>query len=293
MDKISFAPKVSIIVPVYNGYDYISDCIDSIIKQSFDEVEIIIIDDGSTDRSIEILRYYEKLDSRIRLYSRENRGLSFTLRELVDKSQTDFIARVDIDDVCHPRRIEKQYEEFRSNKKLVLHFSNVRYIDCYGKVLGYSSGVLSNYAIKEALSKGNCIFHPSVMFRKDLYYKSGGYDCVIDKYFEDYLLWLSMKKFGDFKCSHLNLVDYRILESSVSRARSEEVVKVYNKIVANGGSYEGIYDDYLYAVNAESSKLDKKKINYNIGSSNYISKYFLIFVKELLFGIRRLFVNFS
>ncbi|WP_413505475.1 glycosyltransferase family 2 protein [Photobacterium phosphoreum] len=285
-------PKVSIILPVYNGYIYISECLDSLICQDFNEFEIIIIDDGSTDDSIELLRNYESLDTRIRLYRRENKGLSFTLRELVEKSRSNLIVRVDIDDICHPSRISKQYTEFQANDKLVLHYSNVRYIDFKGDLLGYSGSVLSNYAIKKSLLKGNCIFHPSVMFRKDAYHEVGGYDQIINKYFEDYLLWLKMINLGEFKCSHSNLIDYRILSSSVSRSRTKGIIEVYNKIIAKGGKYDELYDEYLSAINIKIESDVKVESILKKGYRNKINKYTVIFSKEIILRIRGLFCLF-
>ncbi|MGF1685039.1 glycosyltransferase family 2 protein [Photobacterium minamisatsumaniensis] len=268
--------KVSVVLPVYNAELYIEAAITSVLNQSFSEFELIVIDDGSTDNSLEIIKSFT--DKRIKLISRENKGLVSTLNEGVSLSQSNYIARMDADDICHPDRFKVQYDSFQKNKALVLHSSNVRYIDDNGLILGYSNSVISNKAVKIQLRKGNCIFHPSVMFCKKSFYKVGGYNERIPKFFEDYLLWLKLKDVGDFECSYRSLLDYRLLESSLSHNRSELVIKMYKKVVDSSGEYDGIYKDFEVALS------DRSFINCHKSRTlkNFWIKFPIVMFKEIL-----------
>lgn len=95
-------PKISIIVPVYNVENYVSKCIESIINQTYKDVEIIIVNDGSTDKSGDICDYYSKKDARIILIHQENQGLSMARNNALDIASGDYIGFVDSDDWIAP-----------------------------------------------------------------------------------------------------------------------------------------------------------------------------------------------
>ncbi|MFZ5951006.1 MAG: glycosyltransferase family 2 protein [Candidatus Rifleibacteriota bacterium] len=101
-------PKVSFILPVFNGAAFLAQTIDSIISQTFKDWELIAINDGSTDGSEKILREYAAQNPRVRIISRENRGLIYTLNEAVQSARGIWLARIDADDICLPDRIDKQ-----------------------------------------------------------------------------------------------------------------------------------------------------------------------------------------
>lgn len=103
-------PIISIIIPVYNVSNYISRCLASLINQSMPEIEIIIIDDGSTDDSLEKCKQYEKIDSRIRLYSKKNEGLGLTRNFGIEKAIGEYIAFVDSDDYVAIDMCESLYK---------------------------------------------------------------------------------------------------------------------------------------------------------------------------------------
>src|SRR5215203_6071210 len=105
---MSAAPTVSVVVPVYNTERYIAETINSILKQTFTDFELIVIDDGSTDGSPEILRELAAKDSRIRLTIRENRGIVRTRNELLEQCRGRYMAVNDSDDLSMPDRLAKQ-----------------------------------------------------------------------------------------------------------------------------------------------------------------------------------------
>ena len=101
-------PYVSVVMSVFNGEKYIRESVESILYQSFSDFEFIIIDDGSTDNTLSILKKYEKKDFRVRLISRENKGLVASLNQAVDLSVGSWIVRMDADDIALKNRIERQ-----------------------------------------------------------------------------------------------------------------------------------------------------------------------------------------
>lgn len=108
--------KVSIIVPVYNVEKYLERCLDSLINQSFHDIEILAINDGSTDRSLEILKKYESTDNRIKIINNSNVGVSETRNIGIMESKGEFIVFVDSDDWIDKDMIEKMYK-FMVNEK--------------------------------------------------------------------------------------------------------------------------------------------------------------------------------
>ena len=101
-------PKISVVMSVFNGSKFLADAIQSILSRLFKEFELIIVDDGSTDNSLNIIRSFESADSRIKVISKLNEGLAKSLNAAISASQGDFIARMDADDIGYKNRLEKQ-----------------------------------------------------------------------------------------------------------------------------------------------------------------------------------------
>ena len=109
-------PKISVIVPIYNCEKYISKCIESIINQTFHDLEIILIDDGSTDKSVEVCESFAKKDSRVKLICQENGGVSKARNVGLESAQGDFITFVDSDDYIIPEMYERMYKNLIENE---------------------------------------------------------------------------------------------------------------------------------------------------------------------------------
>ena len=103
-------PMISVVMPVYNAEKYLDEAIKSILVQTCKDFEFIIINDGSNDKSLEIIEKYNIQDERIVLINRENRGLIASLNEGIEKTKGRYIARMDADDISLPDRFEKQIE---------------------------------------------------------------------------------------------------------------------------------------------------------------------------------------
>src|SRR5687768_11090116 len=128
-------PTISVVMSVYNAGRFLRPAVDSILAQTFSDFEFIIIDDGSTDRSPDVLREYAARDGRIRLTVRPNRGLTRTLNEAIKQARGEFVARMDCDDVALPDRFEKQLAYLRADPTIVCVGGYFELIDGKGRLL--------------------------------------------------------------------------------------------------------------------------------------------------------------
>lgn len=274
---MKLTPLVSVIIPAFNAERYIEDCINSILEQTYLNLEVIILDDGSSDNTLVKVKKYT--DPRLTVISRENKGLAVTLSELVDCSRGVYIARMDADDISGKNRIAKQVERLTKNDNIVLVGSNVDYISDNSTYLGSSASVCSCLAVRKKLQSGNPIFHPTVMFRKDIYIKSGGYSRKYTKYIEDYLLWVKMLEFGEISIIQDSLLEYRVHDDAISSNVPEGLDDIVKKISQAKGEYPMLEVDYLELSERETiSRSNMRKTGYRV---NTLIKSIIILLKEL------------
>ena len=113
------SPKISVIIPVHNGEKYLKETLESIIHQTFRDFELLVIDDGSTDRSLQIINDYAKTDDRITVYQNiENKGIAFTTNFGIGQAKGNFIAVSDQDDISFPERLERQIKYFEQHPEI-------------------------------------------------------------------------------------------------------------------------------------------------------------------------------
>jgi glycosyltransferase involved in cell wall biosynthesis len=188
-------PIVSVLLPVYNAEAFLSEAVESVLEQTFNDFEFIIIDDGSTDSTADILDYYQKIDGRIRVYRQKNRGIAFALNRGIEKVRGDYIARMDADDICLPTRFEKQVAFLDENPEVGILGAGFQLITEFGM-----PGTIVNPPQQHSLIRWSLFFycpiaHPTVMMRKTIADQLGGYiletDTKGDRYtIEDYDLWV-------------------------------------------------------------------------------------------------------
>lgn len=173
----SSTPRVSVLMPVYNGERYLTEAIESILEQTFDDFEFLIINDGSTDRSREILERHAARDARVRVFHRENRGITPTLNELLRLARADLVARMDADDIALPERFARQVRHLEENPDCALVGASVIIIDPEGRDLAARAVPLNHAEIVEGFLRGGgqFVFHPATMFRRKLALDLGGY----------------------------------------------------------------------------------------------------------------------
>lgn len=166
--------KVSVLMPVYNGEKYLKGAIDSVFSQTFNDFELIIINDGSSDNSLEIIKSYS--DKRLKLINNEkNQGLIKSLNIGLKECTGKYTARIDQDDIALPHRLIKQYEFMENNPDIDLVGSWTECIDPIGKKIKISRNQTKPISIKYEFIFNNVMFHSSIFFKTDLIRKNGGY----------------------------------------------------------------------------------------------------------------------
>ena len=206
-------PKVSIVMSVYNAERYLEEAIDSILNQSFSDFEFVIINDGSTDRTSEILRDYT--DPRVVIIDQANRGVTQSLNKAMEMARGQYIARMDADDISLPQRFQMQVEFLENNLTVGLVGTSVIYIDEDGKTIMEGHLPTENTRIKEALLSQNPFCHGSVMFRRECIRKVGGYREGF-KRAQDYDLWLRIAEYYEVANLIVPLYNLRITAGSIS-----------------------------------------------------------------------------
>jgi glycosyltransferase involved in cell wall biosynthesis len=186
-------PKITVLMPVYNEENFLREAIDSILNQTFKDFEFIIINDGSTDNSKNIILSYR--DPRIRYYeNRKNLGVAKTLNRGLRLAKGEYIARMDADDISLPNRLELQYERIKRDKNLVIISSHFDWIDEKGNYYSTFRLASSPEEIFYELQFRNCLGHSTVIFNKKIIVNEfGGYD---ERYedTQDNDLWLRVSK---------------------------------------------------------------------------------------------------
>lgn len=254
--------ELSVLMPVYNAENYLREAIESILNQSYTNFEFIIVNDGSTDKSEEIIRSYN--DERIKLVTRENGGVSKALNTGLAHSNGKYIARMDADDIAHVDRLALQMDFIKNNPEYILVGSNANGIDEEGnKLYAHKIGFYEDEEIKKALET-DCVFvHSSVIFLKEVVMDSNMYPEKAHS-FEDHVLWNNIKEKGKFKNFDLELIDYRFSTSSVTVDKEdyEEDFLLTKQKVLNTGV---ITDEDEQVILKSLQKIDKtkKEISYH------------------------------
>lgn len=185
-------PVVSVLMPVYNGQSFIANAIKSILSQTFNAFEFIIVDDGSSDGTSQIIASFQ--DERIRLISQKHHGIAKSLNNGLSVCKGKYIARMDSDDVSHSERLQRQVEYLSVNENIGAISCKVKYDSFEDLPKGYKEYVnWTNQLIGvEDIAKNRFVesplAHPSIMFRRSLIDKYGPY--TTEDIPEDYELWL-------------------------------------------------------------------------------------------------------
>ena len=190
------APTISVLLPVHNAELYIDEAIKSILAQTFGDFELLALDDGSTDRSLLILREHEAKDSRVHIFSRANRGLVASLNELIAKARGRYLARMDADDICMPDRFRSQVAFLDSFPDHVLVGAWVETVNAAGLPIGILRCPTSHEEIdQDHLSGHTSIRHPTAMVRRSAVMSAGCYRSEFI-YAEDLDLFLRLAELG-------------------------------------------------------------------------------------------------
>ncbi len=188
---------ISVLMPVYNAERYLRQAVESILAQTWREFELIAVDDGSSDRSKEILETYAARDSRVRVISRPNTGIVGALNDGLAVATGEFIGRMDADDIALPDRFAQQIAYLKQHPECVGLGMAVKVIDSSGNVVDEHAPATSHEAIEAGLLKGNggALYHPTAMFRASALRAVDGYDADYCKA-EDLDLYLRLSRTG-------------------------------------------------------------------------------------------------
>lgn len=220
-------PQISVIMPVYNAEKYINSAVQSILDQSFLNFEFIIINDGSTDDSLNILQRFALKDKRIRLISRENKGLVETLNEGIEIAQAPLIARMDADDISLPERLRIQKEYMDLEPNVVCIGTGARVIDHKNRFLIIMETKVGFAEVELAALQGlTPITHPTAMMRTEKVKSVGGYKASMYPA-EDLALWLELCEIGKINNLSDVLLEYRIHDDSIStKVHDKQLLKI-------------------------------------------------------------------
>ena len=253
-------PAISVLMPAYNAATYIAQAIDSILQQTFRDFELIIVNDGSTDRTEDIVLSYQ--DNRIRYFKNDgNKGLTYTRNRLVGLSECKYIAFLDSDDFAVLNRLEVQYEILISNPELVLVSSSVMSLTESGETeQGNWLFNINEIQLPVHFLFYNPIVTSAVMFKKESLpaeiFRDGYPPC------EDYDLWVRMlfKKKG--KVIPDIHATYRLYNNSVSKRKADDARNNRNKVIVDQLEY---YFPNMYS--AEDAAIHLSLVEFSLKNS--------------------------
>ena len=185
-------PKITVLMPAYNAGKYIGEAITSVLQQSFADFELLIVNDGSTDDTVKIVRSFK--DPRIVIFNQDNKGVAAALNLGLTEARAPYITRFDADDICYPNRLKIQYEFITSYPEYSVIGSAADYMDAHGHYIftHHPEGHL-NEEIQQ-LKYSVCPFiHSGVFYKKDVVVNNGGYNEHAYTY-EDHFLWVNILK---------------------------------------------------------------------------------------------------
>jgi glycosyltransferase involved in cell wall biosynthesis len=243
---------------VYNAEKYLSEAIESILEQTYENFEFIIINDGSVDKSLDIIKNYMNKDNRIILISRENRGLPYSLNEGIRLSKGKYIARMDADDISLPKRLELQIKFMEKNIDVGV---------CGTAVLNLTTGarwILSSTdkRLRSELLFSTIFAHPTVMIRKVLILNNQLFYNETFLQSQDFELWIRMAEYTKFANLKTPLLRYRILEDSITREADKKIEDRYKVI-------KSIFETSLLKLEVENTE-EENRLHFNLSVNNRI-----------------------
>lgn len=215
-------PTVSVILPVYNAAQFLPSALESVLQQTYRDFELLVIDDGSTDESGNVINGYSAKDRRIRALRHSNVGITETLNRGLLESRGRWIARMDADDISDPARLERQIEHVAKNLQTKVLGTRFTGIDSQGAPLRDYSPPCQPWLIEWEMCRRCAIGHPTVVMEREFILKVGGYNRQL-RYAQDYDLWLRVIRSGGQVANlHERLLRYRESPTSATIARRKE-----------------------------------------------------------------------
>ncbi len=226
---------VSVVIPVFNAQAFLKDAIASILEQSFRNIEVICVNDGSTDGTSEILEWFREKDSRIRLIQQANSGIVEALNNGCMAARGSWICRMDADDLAVPNRLSRQIEYVEELERrripVVALGTSILEIDERSRPIGVQSLPTEHDAIVRRLEEGRPgLFHPTALIRRSTFGQVGGYRKEY-QWIEDHDLWMRLSQHGRLANLQEPLLCYRLHGSSVCWQRKEQQRRLMDQLI--------------------------------------------------------------
>ncbi|EKN62792.1 glycosyltransferase [Schinkia azotoformans] len=237
MENILDNPKITVIIPSYNHSNFIGAAINSVLNQTYEHFELLIVDDASPDNSVEIIEQFK--DKRIRFIKfEENKGAVYTLNYAINNSRGEYIALLNSDDYWEKDKLRLQAEVLECHKHIGAVFTDAKFIDESGTVLSKKDYFWADTFEQENRTKGkwlrrfffelNCLCHPSILIRKSIYEKTNLYDSTF-RQLPDFKMWTEILKFTEIHIIQKKLVVFRILSNNKNTSANTAANRIRNK----------------------------------------------------------------
>ena len=238
-------PEVSVLLPVWNGAAFLHEALASVLSQRGVSLEVVAVDDGSTDGSGGVLADAAASDARVRVLTQANAGLGRTLIRAAEAARAPLLARLDADDRMLPGRLSAQVAFLNDEPGVACVGGAVRMMDGAGRFLTRLDTPTDDAAIQRDLLRGHtAVFHPAATFRADAYAAAGGYDPAFNLA-DDLHLWLRMGEVGRLANLPEAVIDYRLHAGSLSEQRTAEQQAEVKAAVELAWARRGITDGVL------------------------------------------------
>ena len=270
--------RATVLLPVRNGGRWLGETIQSLENQTFKDFELLVIDDGSTDNSIDIIKQSNL--QHIRIILGPQQGLAKALALGVNESKTEIIFRQDQDDISLPSRFQLQYNFLEENKDHVAVGSNATKIDEKGKKKGVIKSPNKSTAIEMYFNLSNPLVHSSMAFRKSAVLVAGNYwSPSSDPFPEDFHLWSRLIKNGRISVLSKRLVKYRLSSKGISRTFYEVLAKE---------AYFIARQNLEYSMNSDlSTKLNRNALKIYCFRNMKITFFELLSIYKNLYRIKK------
>lgn len=240
-------PKVSVVLPTYNGSRFLKRAIQSVLTQTFLDFELVIVDDGSSDKTPEIAKEYSVLDPRVKAVRNEqNLGIQKSLNKGLREARGEYIARIDDDDEwTDSSKLSRQAKYLDAHSDCVLVGTGTIVVDESGRELFRFLNPETDIRIRRRLLGKNCFTHSSVMFRKSVAMQFNGYDeNKSARHVEDYDLWLKLGTKGKLANLPIHAVRFALRPGNIS---SKNKIEQFRKGLALARKYRRHYPNFLGA----------------------------------------------
>jgi glycosyltransferase involved in cell wall biosynthesis len=235
----SYPPLVSVVIPAYNAEGFIGETLESVISQTYENIEVLVVDDGSQDRTPEIVESFADRDSRITLLRQSNQGATAARNLAIEKSRGEFIAPIDADDIWYPQNLEKQVQcMLNTNSSVGLVYAWSAHIDEKGLPIGSGRTSRIEGDVYIELVQDNFVGNASAsLIRRVCFEMVGGYNSKLKEQnaegCADWDLYLRIAECYEFRVVPEFLIGYRQLVSSSMSYNYQGMVKSYSLVMAD------------------------------------------------------------